>query len=352
VSSGINSVEIILDPGNKGWILEKMSEKISNELNQLNCRTVVQSEPKFDTDVTFWIQYTDKTLKNNINNTTTNIRSALVTHVDESYKLFQVKNLYKFGITPIFMSKEHAQVVAKMLNQPNDFLNVHIGSDIAQVKKSFHVGIVSKCHPDGRKNEKWLIDFAKDGLLENVELTIIGVGWGPTVNHLHSRITKINLYDGIENEYPPYDEIIKMQKSFDLFFYFGFDEGSLGALDSYLLGKDLLISKQGFHTEFEIEDSSFFENFFEAKAKFQIKKDVHFNSFPDTNLWTWQNTALQLLEHWVELKSSKNNGSLNPVNNTSTFYILPKYLNLLPTSLYRLFFVRVPQKILKFFTKE
>ncbi len=348
---GIKSVEIILDPGSTGWVLGKISQRINDELNLINCKTVVRHDPKFNTDVTFWIHYTDKTLRENLNSQSTNIRCALVTHVDESQKLLRIKNLCKFGIVPIFMSEEHAEAVARKLKHKMGFRCVRIGSDIAQNKKYFHIGIVSKCHPDGRKNENWLIEFAKLGLLENVEITFIGEGWKNTVKKLRSKSIKVNNFDGIENEYPSYVEIIEIQKSFDLFFYFGFDEGSLGALDSYLLGKDLFISKQGFHINFDIKDSSFFENLSDAKEKFQIKKELYFKSLPNLNLWTWESTANQLVDHWIEIQSSKMNSSSNPDSDMSFINFLKNYLDLFPKSIYRLIFVRLPVRIAKYFSK-
>lgn len=341
----INSVEIILDYGSRGWILEKISQRVKTELKLLNCQAVIRYKPKFDTDVTFWIQYSDKTLKQNLKSEIVNIRSALVTHVDDSNKLLRVRNLVKFGVIPIFMSNEHAELIARTISDKTIFKSVHIGSDVADIEKLFHVGIVSNCYPDGRKNENWLVNFANCGLLENVELTIIGRGWEKIVRRINPKTKKINLYNGVEKPYPDYNRIIKIQKSFDLFCNFGFDEGSLGALDSYLLGKSLLVSKQGFQSSFNIDDNSFFEDFSEAKVKFQLKKDIFFSTIPNQDLWKWKNTVKELVNHWSNFKFTKNINFDAFRHQSLSFNFFKVFIRWTPKTLYRTFFVRLPRKL-------
>jgi hypothetical protein len=346
MNHGSFSVEIILDhPGNSGWILEKIAQKISSELRKKGCIVSIKESPEFDTDVTFWIQYTDKTLKESIKSKPRNVWSALVTHVDESSKLMRVNILHRAGVNLIFMSDDHSKSVSKKINATTTLPSIRIGSDLAQVALEYKVGIVSKCHPDGRKNEDWLISFSKKELFNNVVLTIIGTGWGATVKKLRKQGVKVNLYDGIENVYPPYPKIIEIQSTFDLFLYFGFDEGSLGALDAYLLNTDLLVTKQGFHLDFEIEEDSFCSDLLDAQRKFALKKDSFFNLRSNRNDWTWEGTAIALLGCWEEFTDYKESGTTAKSRKNLYLFFSRENLSMLPKSIYRLLFIRVPRKI-------
>lgn len=343
--TAISSIEIIVDPGNKGWILEKIANRVCEEFKKLNLIANVRNAPKFDSDVTFWVQFTDKTLSVDSTFLGGNLRSTLVTHVDDAQKLSRVKKLYHSKIDLIFMSKMHASSIANSIGITQLPESVRIGSDLAEQKKNFHIGIVSKCYPDGRKNENWLLDFEKKGLFKNVTLTIIGTGWKSIADKLISKGVDVNLLDNHKNPYPDYDEIIDIQKNFDLFFYFGFDEGSLGALDAYLLGTDLLITNQGFHTSFELSKDSFCENLIDAQQKFELKKAKYYANRELLGDWSWTNTANELLLHWMKVFEDDLPPVENKLKSRFSWVYLNHYLKLLPKTFLRLMLVRIPQKI-------
>jgi len=349
---GSFSVEIILDPGNSGWILEKISQNISLELRKKGYVVSIKHVPDFDTNITFWMQYTDKTLKENISLKPRNTRSALVTHVDESQKLMRVDSLHRAGVHLIFMSDDHSKSISKKIKCANTFPSIRIGSDLANEELVYKVGIVSKCYPDGRKNEDWLVAFSKKALFENVELTIIGTGWGATVKKLRKTGVKVNLYDGVENAYPSYTEIIEIQNTFDLFVYFGFDEGSLGALDAYLLNTDLLVTKQGFHLDFQIEEDSFCTDVFDAQRKFAAKKEAFLKLRSDRNEWSWESTANALLHYWEDCIDLREPGSYGKLRKNFNLLFSREYLVILPKSIYRIMCIRVPRKIYTLIRKK
>jgi len=346
------SVEIILDPGNSGWILEKIANRISQKLSEKGCDVRVKHSPEFNTNITFWIQYTDKTLHENLTRNVTNIWCALVTHVDESQKLTKINNLRRAGVNLLFMSNDQAKSISKILKQSYDFPSINIGSDLAEQELVYKVGIVSKCYPDGRKNETWFESFLEKGLLENVTLTIIGTGWDSTVKKLRAKGANIKIYDGVENFYPSYEEIVQIQKSFDLFVYFGFDEGSLGALDAYLLNTDLLITKQGFHLDFEIGEDSFCKDLHDAQNKFSVKKNAYLNSRPNRSVWTWENTAITLLEFWDDFGATNALKIAEKSSSNLELFFSNAFLRMLPKSLYRFFFIRIPRKIFSFLSNK
>jgi hypothetical protein len=341
-------IEIILDSGNHGWILEKIAIRLCSQFNSLGIKAEILSAPSDRSNFKFWMQYTDKSLlKYSRNNSGTRF-SALVTHVDDSLKLKNIIDLKKRGVDLVFMSSDHAKKIARDCGFEENFFSVRIGSDLLDLNE-FRIGIVSKSYPDGRKNENWLIDLAKKGHLGKSELYIIGRGWGKHVKKLRKFGVDVKIFDDEENTYPNYSELIEITKSFDLFIYLGFDEGSMGSLDAYILDLNMLISRQGFHMEFHLDDSSLFSTYREFEHKFRSKRNVHLQRQQSLSDWKWESTAEALLEYWFQLKPDSHSRLSLP--NTTSMLSSPArvraLLRMLPNTLYRVLFLRIPTKITK-----
>jgi len=351
MESAIRSIEIIVDKGNNGWILEKIALRICSEFRELGKEAYVRNSPEFDTSVTFWVQFTDKTIKTSSKSGIKNLQSVLVTHVDDAQKLRRIKHLDSIGIDLIFLSAMHALEIANATGVGSFPTSIRLGSDLAIRHEKFSIGIVSKCYPDRRKNENWLLSFEKKGLLTDVAITIIGSGWSSITEKLKQKGVEVNLFDGVSKPYPSYEEIIQIQKTFDLFFYFGFDEGSLGALDAYLLNVDLLLTNQGFHSDFKIDENSYCENLIDAQNKFLLKKQKYFSQFEHKGDWSWKNTASNLLSHWETLSIESDTMSFIVSQSRLNKVYLRNFLKLIPKTIFRIAFVRIPRKIRSKFLK-
>jgi hypothetical protein len=345
VTFAYKNIEIIVHPGNSGWILEKIALRIAEEFAKKNLVVEVKNEPQFNSDITFWIQFSDKTLNPKLVKEKNSVWSALVTHIDDAETLMRFKSLNSVGIDLVFMSQAHASHISNIVEFTNTPFAIRVGSDVATKNAKYHVGIVSKCFSDGRKNEKWLIHFAESGLLKDVSISIVGAGWQNVVKALREKDIEVHLYDELSSPGLSYTEILKIQKAFDLFFYFGFDEGSLGALDAYLLGTDLLVSNQGFHTEFRINEKSLFSDLSDAKIKFELKKTEFFRGKAEKGDWSWENSATQLLNHWESLLP----GDASMFSHTSNIDFKFRYsislIKFLPKTLFRFIKIKVPGKI-------
>jgi hypothetical protein len=343
----IESVEIILDPSNHGWILEKVADRLCSEFSRLSLSVKVLQKPEFAASVVLWIHYADKTIKLAEVENFSGISSAFVTHVDDSLKLSRVRKLHLGGLDLVFMSKEHACTVAELISIQSSPFNILLGSDFAVARDVFRVGLVSRCYPDGRKNEAWILDFAIQGLLKQVELTIIGTGWEKTVEKLRDLGVSVVLFNDQEKPYPSYSEIRDATRMFDLFLSFGFDEGSLGALDAFVLGTDMLISQHGFHIEFGLSDESYVVNLIDARRKFETKKRIFLEKQQKIRRWTWESTARDLLLHWDSLIVTRDSTFTRQTldKKIRRTYVLA-YLRMFVKTTRRVLLIRAPRKIL------
>lgn len=349
----ISQIRVILDPGNKGWILEKIALRLISQFENLGIKSDTASLPLAGSEINFWMQYTDDTIPNFARQNQTNC-FALVTHVDDCFKLARVKLLFDLGVTLIFMSKVHADEVSEMLGLNQHFDFSLIPSDFGYIARPFRIGMVSKCYPDGRKNEDWLIKLAREGVLNDCEFVVMGEGWGSTIAILRSLGIKCQEFSEAQGNVIPYSEIKSFYNDLDLYVYFGFDEGALGSLDAYLLRKDLLVSDQGFHTLFNINNSSKFSNYEDAKQKLKKKIDEYNSWLESTYPWTWDYYASDILKIFHKnknLRKSNPNRSNRVITNLDLFIHSFAYRSLLIFSLKRLLLVRLVVKIKKVFWK-
>lgn len=350
------SIRIVLDSGNKGWILEKLANGLTDQLSKLGFASIISNTPKYDGTLNIWMHYMDETLLDFVaeaNNVNLMRKIALVTHVDDSLKLARLKFLFDSGVHLIFMSPQHAAEVQLKLDIKNPFDVLLLPSDFAFIPRRFRMGIVSKCYPDGRKNEKWIIEFAKKGILTNSEIYFVGKGWESTAYKLRNLGVATQLYNDVENPYPNYGEIQKFYQSIDLYFYFGFDEGALGSLDAYIFKTDFLISNQGFHSLFETDPGSLFNDFEDALGKLKAKIEKFEKWSNSVNQWTWGSFSAGLIKIILQEDASiavsgqsliKTNLKLLIANHAYRFMMLH--------TLHRLFMVRIPAYIKKSFMRK
>lgn len=345
------SIRLVLDKGNHGWILEKIAIRLQEYISKRGIDCDIAAFPSRDATANFWMQYTDKTLVEAIR--TSNNRKkfkalALVTHVDESFKLARIRQLEESNVGLLFMSDFHAKEVRNMLNHQNDFASALIPTDHNQGPRKFRIGLVSKWYPDGRKNESWLIEFAKKGLLDNCEFSVVGEGWEETVSKLRSLGVECRIFNDVEDRIPNYSNIKEYYDYIDLYVYLGFDEGALGSLDAYVFKKDLLVSRQGFHTEFVLDENSFFDNKLEFKEKFILKKENFENWAASLSKWNW-NLYVQSIMNFIDLHEKELSHSSYKTDtyaaNLKLLMSSKSYRKMLPRTLRRIFLVRLPRKI-------
>lgn len=110
------------------------------------------------------------------------------------------------------------------------------------------IGIFSACYPDGRKNEKWLIDFCcahEDAKLVN--FVFIGPGWQTVVEQLAGMGISFEWHSVSRSM--PYEYQFQQNKlaSLNYYIYMGMDGGAMGSYDAYAQDVPLCITYDGFH---------------------------------------------------------------------------------------------------------
>lgn len=284
-------VSIVLHENNEGWILEKFAQKIANALDKNKYNVQVSRLPDKNAEIIFWMHYlnVDLSLLGK-----PKIHFAVVPHVDHPKKLAQLQKITRNDVNLICFSKELENKLKVTFPNNSKILSLEFGNDLAPKERKFIIGMASNIYSDGRKNEKWISEFGVKYFHANIKFVFIGKRWEETVETLTQVGLECEIYNSGKNIEASYEVVIDQLKKLDLCIYTGFDEGSLGALDAYMLGIPLLISKQGFHLEFGLDETSYFVN----NSDFEIKllnKVESFHAYQRLRIkYDWLNIATRL----------------------------------------------------------
>jgi len=350
MSEHLNSIQMIANPGKAGWVFGKIAIRLQEVLENRGLKVQIVGAPEGSSDVVFWLYFRSPgILDSGMSKYSTRLKSTFVTHVDDSAKLNQVKKLKEARTDLVFMSPSHSIEIASMLALDNPFFSVLLGTDLVELDRKMRIGLFSNRYVDGRKNEKWLASLAEEESLKDCEFIFIGTGWGKIGKKLEAAGAHVELYDDIRRPIPPYSEFPSFYKSLDLYIYLGFDEGAMGSIDAYVLGIKLLISRQGYHKEFAIDDASFFSDYHEFKEKFLQNLEGHRKHQQSIKKWSWSNCADNLLNHWEsELQSQSN---FTTIQDEDVNLQAPIWLNHTHRGIYFTFVKRRIQHFFKLFFK-
>ena len=103
--------------------------------------------------------------------------------------------------------------------------------------KPLKLGIFSSSYKDGRKNEKWILDyFNEENNLQNVILVFIGDGWRDLITTLEDNDLSFEWHRTSSQVHSEYIYQQNKLEDLDYYFYLGFDGGALGTYDAYFRG--------------------------------------------------------------------------------------------------------------------
>lgn len=299
------NIQIVLDPIHRGWVIEKLARKLIDYWPNSNPPRLTYF-PKSAFTVTHWMHYMNVPI--NFLENSKGIHTIQVTHVDSLEKLLHLKKLILAGAIPIFMSRQHAEQISNEIGYSFRKFSILPGSDLAINANRKRILISSNYYPDGRKNETLLIKLAQECSLNSFHFLFIGKSWDNIAKSLVSAGAEVTIFSPNNPDYPNYDTQIEILRGADCYLYLGFDEGSLGALDAYLMGTPMIISKQGFHLEFAPRSNILlFQSYEDFKRRILETSKRNLISPEEAGKWSWYRYSESYKHMWDTLISEKRN---------------------------------------------
>lgn len=261
-------MNLFLVEDSQNWILKILGDDIVAGMTSLGCncrRGTYEDYNNEDVCIHMWWR-TALPYKN------AKVNVVFITHTDDIIKERELTKMKDNFDAYLCMSPEDKQFLVELGYDTNKVFGINLPTRNKYVRP-LSIGIFSRCYPDKRKNEDWLLEFCKSN--KNSKLCVfvfIGDGWGEFVNKLNllgCSFEWINIHRSM-----PYEYIFQQLKlaELDYYIYMGMDGGAMGSYDAYAMGTSLCISDDGYHKSIPSKDF-----FFNTREEFSEKmnKIVH-----------------------------------------------------------------------------
>ena len=286
-------INLILNDLNKGWIIEKFALRLEENLAALGHEAKISSIPDRDSQVNHFMSY-------NFIVESYNITTAMITHIDDIFKVNHIKSLSNnndFNSFICMSEFSRNQLINKGLN-PSKLSVVLPAADSIPPRKRIKVAMSGRVYKDGRKNESWLLKLSSIMDLANFEFHFFGSGWSEISQAICKANGQVKLHSETGNFSEDYDAILKALPNLDYWLYLGFDEGSMGCLDAYLAGLPLICTPQGFHLDLNEGVAFTVASADNLISTFKKLDKSHLNQESFESFWTWERYAKDCLEIW------------------------------------------------------
>lgn len=238
-SAQADNVRIICYEDVDSWILGKFAKRMQEELTRMGRIADIAKQGNPQASVGHHIIYYDARQKWAL------VETFMITHIDTDWKhnlVCQQLRLYDMGIC---MSAETRNRLVNMGMPAQKLCYVNPAQDGVIRPRPLVVGIASKTHADGRKNEAAIVEIFRRLPSGAFILKIMGEGWDEQVQMLQEYGCKVEYYGAFN-----YDEYVSsFMPSLDYFIYFSYDEGSMAFLDAIAADVRTIVTPQGYHLD-------------------------------------------------------------------------------------------------------
>lgn len=270
------------------WILGKFAKKLVQYLpnHGVQATLIRKPEPGFDINHHLIYSYYNPSPAPVID-------TVMITHIHTLERLSVLKEQLKTVRAGICMSKMTMQQLIEA-NLPADRLAyVNPAQDGIFKPRKIVIGLSNKVHPDGRTRNTLLSAVSDRMDLSAFSFTIMGTGWGPTIEHLRKRGAEAHDVGAFN-----YERYAQMMPSLDYFMYLGEDEGSMAFLDAVACGVKTIATPQGFHLDAENAITHPFTTVDELQAVLTSILEERQNRIAGVTNWTWDKYAKEHAALW------------------------------------------------------
>lgn len=288
-------VRIVCYEDKNAWILGKFARRMSEELCALSVDSDIAKVPDSNADINHHIIYCD------YNGNKNGIDTVMVTHIDSVIKVKQLEKQLEVAEMAICMSAETMRQMISSGLPREKLCYINPAHDCVMKPRKTVIGITSKTHDDGRKKENLLLELSKRIRPDEFMFKIMGSGWQGIVDEMCANGFTVEYFS--EFDYKLY---VQLMPSLDYFFYFSFDEGSMGYIDALAAGVQTIVTPQGFHLDalggitYPVRN---LEEIVKAFEEIAGKKRALASA---VSTWTWANYARKHLEIWEYLINNRN----------------------------------------------
>lgn len=293
---GGNGIRIICYEDVDAWILGKFAKKMHSYLGVFGKKSDIAKIGDETAAICHHIIYYDAEKK------WAPVETFMITHLDQEWKIEKVMQqleLYDMGVC---MSEETCANLRKITTRPERLCYINPAHDGVIRPRPLVLGIASKVHNDGRKNEDAIVDVMKRFPIDAFALKIMGMGWEPQVTSLRESGYQVEYFDTFDYMRYTTDFV----PSLDYFIYFSHDEGSMAFVDAIAAGVKTIVTPQGYHLDVVDGIDHRIDNQSDLTAVLQEIHDARMQRVARVADWSWKEYTWKHLVLWDYLLHQKN----------------------------------------------
>jgi hypothetical protein len=303
-----------MDPG---WIVGKIAEDIKEYLEKQNIICNYGKPNEYNNEeICYHLGYAYAVPQQNAE-----INSVFITHIDDKFKEDMIVKFKDDFDSFICMSQEDKEFLLQLGFDKEKTFGVTLAVRNDYVRP-LNLGIFSGYYKDGRKNDKWLIDFIKSEKdIHLVNFVFIGPSWNEIFPILLENNCTFEWHS--TSRKTPYEYKFQQNKleKLDYYFYMGFDGGAMGTYDAYAYGIPLLITNDGYHRDIPSIDLpvNSYDEFHERLKEIIVKQKNKIDFFNYNNV---ENYVIKLFKIWnnIEIDNGNNLNVKGLVTNKQNNY--------------------------------
>ena len=310
----IQSVYIV-EPVDQGWIIERLMRDIATALNLRGINTRIGSGNDYQgEDVIFNSRYLTA-----LSDRRAKVNSLFITHIDDKTKEIQLKTIFKDFNSFICMSPQDANFVSSLKGNGTGVAGINLPTRNLTVRPT-RIAIFSACYEDGRKNEKWIVDYFHDKSAtckQNFIFCFMGWGWEKFCSTMGEMEMNFEIYRYSRftpGEYDLYKEVLS---TMDVLLYLGFDGGAMSVYDALSAGLNVIAPNISYHQDLHDSVSLFNDKsgFFKELDRLNMNNESRKMSLHKRSIDIYVDT---LQAHWTSLLDSDVIFSTMPMSKVKT----------------------------------
>lgn len=246
MNNAIKPIRVRIVLNESGWMYEKFSLRLVENLTNWNVQADIASQPSSGADINHWMHFQDFNAKKGEYHS----RNTLwVDHVDRPVTFWYLSSSLKKADMGICMSRMTLEELVRRGIKRDKLCFISPAHDGKMKPRQIIIGITSRLHPGGIKNEKLLTKLAGTMTLGVFHFEIIGRGWEKIIPYLEKAGATVKNFSGTENGIEDYKINLERVPMFDYYLYLGFNDASLGFLDALAAGVPTIVTPQDFHLD-------------------------------------------------------------------------------------------------------
>ncbi len=235
----------IVEPDNQGWIIERLMRDLAGELASRGMTVRIGPGSGYrQEEVIFNSRFLSA-----LSEERARVNSLFITHVDDRSKELDLKASFARFNSFVCLSPHDAEYVSALKGDDRGVVGIEL--PVREVSAPpIRIALFSARYDDGRKNERWLIDFFRNKSAADrgaVTLCFLGWGWESFCEELGELEMSYEIHR--YSRYTPgeYEMYKTTLAGCDVLVYPGFDGGAMSVYDGLNAGIEVLASNISYH---------------------------------------------------------------------------------------------------------